>query len=64
VIAVLHDIAQVRSHFPQTLLMAREVIAWGDTASVLTEDRLRQASETAAHWLARAPLCQVDGEGA
>ncbi len=63
VIAVLHDIAQVRSHFPQTLLMAREVIAWGDTASVLTEERLRQASETAAHWLARAPLCQVDGEG-
>jgi len=61
VIAVLHDQAQVRSHFPQTLLMAREVIAWGATDTVLTEARLRHASETAAHWLAKAPLCDVDG---
>ena len=64
VVAVLHDQAQVHSHFPQTLLMAREVIAWGDTAEVLTEARLRKASETAAHWLAKAPLCNVDGSPA
>ena len=63
-VAVLHDQAQVHSHFPQTLLMAREVIAWGDTADVLTEARLRKASETAAHWLAKAPLCNVDGSPA
>ena len=63
-VAVLHDQAQVHSHFPQTLLMAREVIAWGDTAEVLTEARLRKASETAAHWLAKAPLCNVDGSPA
>lgn len=61
VIAVLHDEQQVREHFPQTLLMAREVIAWGDTAEVLTADKLRRASETAAHWLANAPVCRVDG---
>ena len=36
VIAVLHDLEQVRAHFPQTLLLAREAIAWGPTASVLT----------------------------
>ncbi len=40
VIAVLHDLAQVREHFPLTLLLAREPVAWGPTAEVLT----------AAHW--------------
>jgi len=61
VIAVLHDEQQVREHFPQTLLMAREVIAWGDTAEVLTADKRRRASDTAAHWSANAPVCRVDG---
>ena len=37
VIAVLHDTAQVREHFPQTLLLAREPVAWGATAEVLTD---------------------------
>ena len=34
VIAALHDIAQVRAHFPQTLLIAREMVAFGDTRTV------------------------------
>ena len=38
VIAALHDIEQVRTHFPQTLLIAREVVAWGPTQSVLTPE--------------------------
>ena len=29
VIAVLHDFAQVREYFPHTLLLSREVVAWG-----------------------------------
>src|SRR5205814_1854710 len=36
VIAVLHDLSQVRERFPETLLLAREGVAWGPTASVLT----------------------------
>jgi zinc/manganese transport system ATP-binding protein len=40
VMAVLHDHQQVRNWFPQTLLLARSVVAWGDTASVLTEENL------------------------
>ena len=36
VIAALHDVDQVRAHFPQTLLIAREVVAWGPTKQVLT----------------------------
>ncbi|MDJ0513825.1 MAG: zinc ABC transporter ATP-binding protein AztA [Methyloceanibacter sp.] len=49
VIAVLHDIDLVRQHFSETLLLAREVLAWGDTASVLNPvnlDRSRAFSET------------------
>lgn len=42
-ITVLHDLDLVRRHFPQTLLLARQVVAWGDTMSVLSETNLRQA---------------------
>lgn len=35
VIAVLHDMAQVRDHFSHTLLLDRTVVDWNDTASVL-----------------------------
>jgi zinc/manganese transport system ATP-binding protein len=45
VIAVLHDLDQVREHFPSTLLLARSCIGWGDTASVLTSDNLMRARE-------------------
>ncbi|UTH72965.1 metal ABC transporter ATP-binding protein [Chromobacterium sp. IIBBL 290-4] len=61
VIAVLHDAMQVKTHFPNTLLMAREVIAWGGTGAVLTDDNLLRAVETAAHWQAQAPVCGLDG---
>ncbi|MFC3627678.1 metal ABC transporter ATP-binding protein [Vogesella amnigena] len=64
VIAVLHDYEQVRAYFPQTLLMAREVVAWGATSSVLSDDNLRRAADTAAHWQANAPVCAVDVTGA
>ena len=43
VIAVMHDLDQIRAHFPSTLLLARTAIAWGDTASVLTPDNLALA---------------------
>lgn len=57
VIAVLHDYAQVRSVFPQSLLLARNVIAWGDTATVLTDAHLRQAKAMAEAWDENAPYC-------
>ncbi|VTZ26879.1 Zinc transport system ATP-binding protein TroB [Methylocella tundrae] len=43
VLAVLHDFDIVREHFPQTLLLAREKIAWGKTADVLTPQNLLRA---------------------
>ena len=47
VISVLHDYAQVRQDYPETLLLAREVVARGATATVLSEDNLRRARELA-----------------
>jgi zinc/manganese transport system ATP-binding protein len=44
VIAVLHDLAMVRERFPQTLLLAREPIACGATAEVLSPANLARAS--------------------
>ena len=38
VVAVLHDIDTVRAYFPETLLLARELIAHGPTVEVLTAE--------------------------
>lgn len=59
VVAVLHDLAQVRAHFPRTLLLAREPIAWGPTAEVLLPAHLQRARLQAEHWEAQAPWCAV-----
>jgi zinc/manganese transport system ATP-binding protein len=43
VLAALHDIEFVRSHFPQALLLARQSVAWGATPEVLTAENLLKA---------------------
>ena len=43
-IAVLHDLALVRAHFPRTLLLARRLVAWGPTDVVLTQRNLAHAA--------------------
>ncbi|MGF1502774.1 MAG: zinc ABC transporter ATP-binding protein AztA [Paracoccaceae bacterium] len=51
VIAVLHDFETVRAHFPETLMLARELVAHGPTATVLTAEnqfRARQMCEACA----------------
>ena len=51
VVAVLHDFDMVRAHFPQTLMLARELVAHGPTAQVLTAEnqfRARQMCEACA----------------
>ena len=60
VIAVLHDDAQVRQYFPQTLLLARELVGWGPTAEVLTEAKLQRARAMAEAWDETAEVCNVD----
>ena len=58
VVAVLHDLAQVRAHFPGTLLLAREAIAWGATANVLSAENLQRARRLADHWDDDTPSCK------
>jgi zinc/manganese transport system ATP-binding protein len=41
--AVLHDLAEVRAHFPRTLLLARRGIVWGEIETVLTAENLALA---------------------
>lgn len=61
VVVVLHDEAQVRAHFPQTLLLARECIAWGATPQVLTDANLQRARAMAEAWDDTAAICNIDG---
>ena len=51
VLAVLHDNEMVKAHFPDTLMLARELVAHGPTDKVLTADnqfRARQMCEACA----------------
>lgn len=52
VAAVLHDLDQVRAHFPETMLLARECVAWGATPQVLTPYNLMRARELSGTWTA------------
>lgn len=59
VVTVLHDLNLARSHFPQSILLARECVGWGETKKVLTPDNfhrarhLSQAPDPHAHVCAR-----------
>lgn len=48
VIAVLHDLDQVREFFPDTLLLARRAVAWGETAEALSAENLARAGFAAS----------------
>ncbi|MBV8505244.1 MAG: ABC transporter ATP-binding protein [Alphaproteobacteria bacterium] len=50
VAAVLHDLDQVRAYFPDTLLLARELVAWGPTREVLMPQNLRRARQMSEAW--------------
>ncbi|MEQ8267313.1 MAG: ABC transporter ATP-binding protein [Parvibaculum sp.] len=50
VIAVLHDLERVRGSFPQTLLLAREPVAWGTTEDALMPENLRRARYISDGW--------------
>ncbi|MEC8546535.1 MAG: ABC transporter, partial [Pseudomonadota bacterium] len=62
VIAVLHDMETVRAYFPDTLMLARELVAHGPTEKVLTSENqflARQMCEACAgppHVCGRHPV--------
>jgi zinc/manganese transport system ATP-binding protein len=59
VIAVLHDMEQVREHFEHALLLAREPVAWGPVAHVLKPEHLFRARQMAEAWDELAAACKV-----
>jgi zinc/manganese transport system ATP-binding protein len=55
IISVLHDLEIVREVFPNTLLLARQCIAWGPTKEVLTLEHLRASRAATRKWVSDVP---------
>jgi zinc/manganese transport system ATP-binding protein len=58
VVAALHELDQVRAHFPRTMVLARELVAFGDTPAVLTPEILLQARKLCEAWDEEAAVCE------
>jgi zinc/manganese transport system ATP-binding protein len=61
VLAALHDMDLVRANFPETVLLAREPVAWGATAQVLTQENLLTARRMCEAFDDSAAPCAADG---
>ena len=59
VLAVLHDLHQVRAAFPRTLMLARELLAWDDTDTVLTPATLGRLQVMPEVFDEHAPVCEA-----
>jgi zinc/manganese transport system ATP-binding protein len=62
VLAALHDVDLVRAIFPETLLLAREPVAWGPTREVLTVENLSKARRMCEAFDEAAATCAVAAE--
>ena len=60
VLAALHDLALVKEHFPETLLLARQAVAWGPTHEVLTAENLLKARQMCEAFDDQAHACAVE----
>lgn len=58
VIAVLHDLDLVAREFPETLLLARDLIAWGPTEQTLSPANRLKARQMAEGWAEEAEACE------
>jgi zinc/manganese transport system ATP-binding protein len=58
VVAVLHDLEQVREHADNVLLLARQAVAWGPTAQVLNAEHLFRARQMSEAWDDGASPCR------
>ena len=58
VIAVLHDLDLVAREFPETLLLARDLIAWGPTDQALSATNRLKARQMAEGWADQAEACE------
>jgi zinc/manganese transport system ATP-binding protein len=59
VLAALHDLDLVKANFPEALLLAREPVAWGPTADVLTPENMLKARHMCEAFDEQAEACVV-----
>jgi len=57
VLTAVHDLDLVKANFPETLLLAREPVAWGPTRQVLTPENLEKAQHMCAAFDDAAVAC-------
>jgi len=63
VLAVLHDLDTVRNQIPETMMIAREMVAHGPTESVLTPANLMRARQICETFDNNASLCMPEVQG-
>ncbi|MBL1258451.1 metal ABC transporter ATP-binding protein [Methylocystis sp. Sn-Cys] len=64
IVAVLHELDLARRAFPETLLLARERIAWGETGAALCAENLARARAMSEAYDRQARECLRDEEAA
>jgi len=57
IVAVLHDADLIREHFPRSLVLAREPVAWGDSDDAMSADNLLRARHMNEAWDESAIWC-------
>lgn len=58
IICVLHDFEQIKSHFTQCMLLARECIAWDTPAKALHPEKLMNARFFREDWNRNVAICE------
>jgi len=59
VLSAMHDLDLVKANFPEALLLAREPVAWGPTAEVITADNMLKARRMCEAFDEQAEACVV-----
>ena len=59
IMAVLHDYDTVRTYFPETLMIARELVAHGPTLQVMTSENQAQARHLCEAVVPSPHICEV-----
>lgn len=62
VLVVLHNYSLVKQYFPETLLIARDLIAHGKTAEVLISDNIAKATQLREAFDEFAQECHIDSQ--
>jgi zinc/manganese transport system ATP-binding protein len=56
----MHDLPLVRDHFTHALMLARELIGWGDTKTVMCDENFARAMALSTSWHEHADECYVE----